>query len=144
MKDRIWNDVVRALLVGAAFLSLCLGAAFDDSRGLALRHAAAASIQSPAPGNPRIGGTLKFGIVKDIGTPIPFVAYTSVSQYAKDNLYEPLVMNDPKGEIQPWLAESWTPNANSSEWIFKIRRGVKFHDGKERPQRTWSGPLNTS
>jgi ABC-type transport system substrate-binding protein len=23
----------------------------------------------------------------------------------KDNVYEPLVMNDPKGEIHPWLAE---------------------------------------
>jgi peptide/nickel transport system substrate-binding protein len=131
MKDRIWKDVARASLVGAAFLSSGLGSAFADSRSLAPRLAAAAAIQSPAPGKPRIGGTLKFGIVKDIGTPIPFVAYTSISQYAKDNLYEPLVMNDPKGEIHPWLAESWTPNANSSEWTFKIRRGVKFHDGKE-------------
>src|SRR5215204_6275350 len=93
--------------------------------------AAAPAPQAAAAGKPRIGGTLKFGIVKDIGTPIPFVAYTSVSQYVKDNVYEPLVMNDPKGEIHPWLAESWTPNANSSEWTFKIRRGVKFHNGKE-------------
>jgi peptide/nickel transport system substrate-binding protein len=69
--------------------------------------------------------------VKDIGTPIPFVAYTSVSQYVKDNVYEPLVMFDQKGEIHPWLAESWTPNANSTEWTFKLRRGVKFHDGRE-------------
>ena len=93
--------------------------------------AAAPATQATAAGKPRIGGTLKFGIVKDIGTPIPFVAYTSISQYVKDNVYEPLVMFDQKGDIHPWLAESWTANANSSEWTFKIRRGVKFHDGKE-------------
>ena len=93
--------------------------------------AAAPAIQATAAGKPRVGGILKFGIVKDIGTPIPFVAYTSISQYVKDNVYEPLVMYDQKGDIHPWLAESWTANANSSEWTFKIRRGVKFHDGKE-------------
>src|SRR5690348_12218036 len=71
----------------------------------AFRLAAALTAQSPAPGKPRVGGTLRFGIVKDIGTPIPFVAYTSVSQYVKDNVYEPLVMFDQKGEIHPWLAE---------------------------------------
>ena len=31
--------------------------------------------------------------------------------------------------LQPVLAESWTPNAKSDVWTFKIRQGVKFHDG---------------
>ena len=30
----------------------------------------------------------------------------------------------------PRLAESWTPNGDASVWTFKIRQGVKFHDGK--------------
>ncbi len=33
------------------------------------------------------------------------------------------------GELQPWLAESWEPNADASEWTFKIRQGVTFNDG---------------
>ncbi|MBM4297997.1 MAG: ABC transporter substrate-binding protein [Deltaproteobacteria bacterium] len=95
-------------------------------------HSAAAGAAQPAAGaKPRIGGTLKMGIVKDIGTPIPFVAFTSTSQFVKENLYEPLIMFDQKGEIHPWLASSWTPNANSTEWTFKLRQGVKFHDGRE-------------
>ncbi len=121
MKQWTRKGVARGLLVAAALLFVVAKA----------QPAAAPATQAPAAGQPRIGGTLKFGIVKDIGTPIPFVAYTSISQYVKDNVYEPLVMFDQKGEIHPWLAESWTPNANSSEWTFKIRRGVKFHDGKE-------------
>jgi peptide/nickel transport system substrate-binding protein len=119
-----WNclKVLRGLFFAALILSFF---------GSEARPAAAPTIQSPAPGKPRIGGTLKFGIVKDIGTPIPFVAYTSISQYVKDNVYEPLVMFDQKGEIHPWLAESWSHNASSTEWTFKIRQGVKFHDGKD-------------
>jgi peptide/nickel transport system substrate-binding protein len=88
------------------------------------------SATAPAA-KPRIGGTLRMGIVKDIGTPIPFVAFTSTSQYVKENLYESLIMFDQAGEIHPWLAASWTPNANSTEWTFKLRQGVKFHDGRE-------------
>ena len=29
----------------------------------------------------------------------------------------------------PRLAESWKPNADGSQWTFKIRQGVKFHNG---------------
>lgn len=122
MKNRIWQNLIRGSFVAALILML---------NGFEARTASAAAMQSPAPGKPRVGGVLKFGIVKDIGTPIPFVAYTSISQYVKDNVFEPLAMFDQKGDIHPWLAESWTNNANATEWTFKIRRGVKFHDGKE-------------
>ena len=144
MKYRIWKRIGRGSSVAAAFLLLGLVSVHDAGNTLvpraaaaqtlaapATRLAAAAATPPPAAGKPRSGGTLRFGIVKDIGTPIPFVSYTSTPQYVKDNVYEPLIMFDPKGDIHPWLAESWTPNANSSEWTFKIRRGVKFHDGKE-------------
>ena len=30
---------------------------------------------------------------------------------------------------QPELAESFTPNSNATEWTFKLRKGVSFHDG---------------
>ncbi len=132
---KVWSrkGVMRWSFVGAALLLLGLIAGYDAGKILTPHPAIAAQkvFQSPAPGQPRSGGTLRFGIVKDIGTPIPFVDYTSVPQFVKENMYEPLVMNDQKGEIHPWLAQSWTANANSSQWTFKIRQGVKFHDGKE-------------
>ena len=40
-----------------------------------------------------------------------------------------LVWSDSKLQLQPRLAESWKPNADGSVWTFKIRQGVKFHDG---------------
>src|SRR4030095_14034710 len=100
MKHRTRKSVARGLLVAAALLLVVAK----------VQPADAPATQAPAAGKPRIGGTLKFGIVKDIGTPIPFVAYTSISQYVKDNVFEPLVMFDQKGDIHPWLAASWTTN----------------------------------
>ncbi len=32
-------------------------------------------------------------------------------------------------EIEPWIAESWTVNADATEYVFKIRPGVTFSDG---------------
>jgi peptide/nickel transport system substrate-binding protein len=42
---------------------------------------------------------------------------------------EYLAVSDSTLQLQPALAESWQPNADGSVWVFKIRRGVKFHDG---------------
>jgi len=33
------------------------------------------------------------------------------------------------GKPSPDLAESWSANATATEWTFKLRQGVKFHDG---------------
>ena len=34
-------------------------------------------------------------------------------------------------ELAPALALEWTPNADFTEWTFKLREGVKFHDGTD-------------
>lgn len=43
------------------------------------------------------------------------------------------LINDNTGrpgvQLQPVLAKSWSSNANATVWTFKLRPGVKFHDG---------------
>jgi len=56
-------------------------------------------------------------------------------QFTGHTLYDPLVaweMNvaDRPGKLVPGLATSWaTDPADKKKWIFKLRDGVKFHDG---------------
>src|SRR5216684_6461301 len=44
---------------------------------------------------------------------------------------EGLLTRDPQTmELKPLLAESWK-NVNPNTWEFKLRKGVKFHNGEE-------------
>ena len=42
-----------------------------------------------------------------------------------------LVRPSASGEPIPDLAVSWSPNDAATEWTFKLRKGVKFHDGTD-------------
>jgi peptide/nickel transport system substrate-binding protein len=44
-------------------------------------------------------------------------------------MFDTLVATDGSGRIQPGLATSWQASPGSQRWQFRIRHGVKFHDG---------------
>ena len=45
-------------------------------------------------------------------------------------IHENLVKRDLEGNFQPVLATEWSPNEDATEWTFKLREGVTFHDGE--------------
>jgi len=45
-------------------------------------------------------------------------------------VYEALVKQDNEGDYQPSLAESWNVEEDTRTWTFKLRGGVKFHNGE--------------
>ena len=53
--------------------------------------------------------------------PIRYITYA--------NLYEGLARVMEDGSVQPLLAESWTVSDDQKTYTFKLRQGVKFHDG---------------
>ena len=56
--------------------------------------------------------------------------FTSTIDYTRGRAtYNSLVQHANDLTPQPELAESFEPNADASEWTFKIRKGVSFHDG---------------
>ena len=59
--------------------------------------------------------------------PARLVAISDV--YHARAVYEPLVATDAAMQPLPWLAESWESDSTAKEWTFRIRQGVKFHDG---------------
>jgi len=59
----------------------------------------------------------------------PAVGSDEASSSAFVNLYDTLVYPTATGDVKPNLATSWTVSADGLTWTFKLRSGVKFHDG---------------
>ena len=46
-------------------------------------------------------------------------------------MYTGLTDIDQQGNIVPGIAESWEPNKELTSWVFRLRKGVLFHNGRE-------------
>jgi len=44
-------------------------------------------------------------------------------------MFDTLVTTDASGRMQPSLAVAWQSSSGTQRWQFRLRRGVKFHDG---------------
>ncbi|MGQ0663648.1 MAG: ABC transporter substrate-binding protein [Pseudomonadota bacterium] len=49
---------------------------------------------------------------------------------AAKHIFDTLVWSGDDIQLEPWLAESWKP-IDDTIWEFKLRKGVKFHDGSD-------------
>ena len=56
------------------------------------------------------------------------VSYSSVDTALSANLIDALVDYDACGNIRPGLAESWSSNAEMTEWTFRLREGINWYD----------------
>jgi peptide/nickel transport system substrate-binding protein len=87
------------------------------------------STSSP-PSSGKAGATIKAGIVVPTGAinPVTVADQGGLDMLAQTGEY--LCLSTQTLSLKPVLAESWTPNSTADVWTFKIRQGVKFHDGK--------------
>jgi peptide/nickel transport system substrate-binding protein len=53
-----------------------------------------------------------------------------IDRVVYNNLFEGLVKFDRHGKIVPGLAESWTVSEDGKVYTFRLRKGVKFHNGQ--------------
>ena len=77
----------------------------------------------------KAGGTIKAGILVPAAAINPITISDQGGLELIGNVGEFLVFTDHSGIYHPWLATSWSANADASVWTFKIRQGVKFNDG---------------
>ena len=63
----------------------------------------------------------------------PALAYETAGGEIIQNVYETLVFYDGEAtdKFVPMLAESWEVSADGTVYTFKMRSGVKFHDGAD-------------
>ena len=72
--------------------------------------------------------TLKWAGRGDPQTMDPFSQNENLTNNINNLVYDTLVMRDKDLKIIPCLATSWE-QLNPTTWRFKLRPGVKFHDG---------------
>ena len=62
-------------------------------------------------------------------------AASSIAEVTLYNIYETLTKIQADGRVLPLLAERWSSSPDLKQWTFKLRQGVRFHNGE---------PLNSS
>ncbi|MEG1454477.1 MAG: ABC transporter substrate-binding protein, partial [Comamonas sp.] len=73
--------------------------------------------------------TVRWARASDPTTLDPHSFNTGTNFVLSHQMYETLVTRDAKGKLVPTLATSWALTSDPSVWEFKLRKGVKFHDG---------------
>jgi peptide/nickel transport system substrate-binding protein len=86
-----------------------------------------------ADNSPKRGGTLTYGLEAETAT-----GYSALySQFAISGetiaraIYDPVMAIGEDGKAHGMLAESFKPNADYTQWVVKMRSGIKFHDGTD-------------
>jgi peptide/nickel transport system substrate-binding protein len=78
--------------------------------------------------SPADARTIRIGAQADAGTMDPQAQNIQTTITLLSMIYEPLITRDKSLAKAPALAESWTQTSPTA-WRFKLRSGVKFHDG---------------
>jgi peptide/nickel transport system substrate-binding protein len=80
---------------------------------------------------PRRGGTLNVGLMQGLQTLDPQSTTAHPTPHVALTIWEGLFAYGQNFEPVPELAESWLSSDDQMTWTFKLREGVKFHNGKE-------------
>jgi peptide/nickel transport system substrate-binding protein len=73
---------------------------------------------------------LRIGMGADVTSMDPHFVNLFPNNNIAEHIFEKLITLDPDSRLIPGLAESWKA-VNPTTWEFKLRRGVKFHDGSD-------------
>lgn len=76
-----------------------------------------------------LAADLRIGVLSEPAVD-PHFLYLSTNIAFSRHMFSPLVDRDDKAQPIPGLATSWTL-IDPTTWEFKLRRGVKFHDGSD-------------
>jgi len=107
-----------------------------------LKQSAALGIAIAAPGSllttkayagtPKKGGHMRVATVQGSSTDSldPTQLTSGMTNFLFYSVHSQLTEVLPNGDIAPLLAESFEIRNDPSEWVFKVRKGVEFHNGK--------------
>jgi peptide/nickel transport system substrate-binding protein len=88
------------------------------------------AILMAALGMPAAAAGLTLGLGADVTALDPHYHNVTPNNNVAAHLFGYLVQRNEKSQLEPGLATEWT-TIDPLTWEFKLRRGVKFHDGSE-------------
>ena len=109
------------------FIQLALAAGFTAA-------AANTMFVKAVRAEPKKGGTFKIGIGHGATTDtLDPATWTNGFQFCMSIgvFGAQLTHIDQKTAVQPHLAESFEPAEGATKWVFKLRKGATFHNGKD-------------
>jgi peptide/nickel transport system substrate-binding protein len=112
--------------------ALAVAGAGTGTRALAALLLAAMTVlmlfawSSPAAG----AAALRLALSGDVTSLDPHFLNAAPNNTVARHVFESLVQVDADGQLQPALAESWRA-VDPTTWEFRLRRGVRFHNGQE-------------
>lgn len=116
----------------AASLSLILSLVLFSACG---ENSKGGSTRPMGPGKPAYGDALVAGSIGEPSTLIPLLASDSASHDITGLVFNGLVRYGKDLTLEGELAESWDISSDGLTITFHLRRGVKWHDGREFTSR---------
>jgi peptide/nickel transport system substrate-binding protein len=120
------EQVARALELSRRAFLVTTGGTLMGMAAFGLVDRAAAGKRRPGR-----GGTLHYSSRSDIAGLDAHRDNTNHVINAAAAMYTGLTDIDAQGNIIPGIAESWEPNKDLTAWVFRLRKGVLFHNGRD-------------
>lgn len=150
MKKRI-TAVIAAVAMSMTMLAGCggseapaAGAAQTAAAGTGSTTAAAAPAAAAGPSEgAKIKDELHIAFTQEPPTLDMHIGTEATKQMiVRGTIYETLVTRTGDYGTKPELAEEVTSNADNTEYVYKLRQGVKFHNGEEMKAEDVAASMN--
>lgn len=83
------------------------------------------------PGEPTEGGEIVLAVTQEPDSLDPYTAKAAGTKEILYNFFEGLMKLTPKSTFEDQLAEKHEMSEDGKQYVFTLRKGVKFHNGKE-------------
>src|SRR5699024_5178237 len=108
----------------------CGGGSSDDDAKEDGSFSGAEEIEETDQGEAVYGGSIAIGLEAETNSMIPGAAsFADSGLNIAFAVFDPRMARTPEGGVEPYLAETMTPNDDLSTWTLTLREGIEFHDG---------------